>query len=60
MLSEIKQAQQFASAFIQQWPHYKSEVQDLLQLYIDEVNDGASHYHEYELFVESCKQLLEP
>jgi len=56
---EIKRAKEFAIEFIGEHPQHKDEVIDLFTLCVDEIDEGGSPQHETELFISSCKQLLE-
>ena len=58
-MNEIKQAQKEANTFKLLYPQYSSEVRDLLDLMISEIEDGNSPQNELELFLQSLDGLLE-
>lgn len=47
----------YAGKMIQKHPDKRHDIHDLLSLAADEVDDGASEYHECELAAESIRQL---
>ena len=50
-------AMDFLKEFIQQNPTLEDEARDMYQLFLDEVEDGGSIQHEYDLFVGACNDL---
>jgi hypothetical protein len=44
---------------ISRYPHFKEEIEDLFQLMITEIEDGASETNEIELFRNSVNDLIE-
>lgn len=51
---------QYASEMIKKYPEHSSEIYDLYQLYVNEVeDDSTSQQNEAILFYESVEQLIE-
>ena len=58
-MDEIKKAKLLAKNYIENYPNLKSDINGLLSLMIDEILDGGSPNHEFELFAESLNELVE-
>ena len=58
-MNEIKQAQKEANTFKLLYPQYSSEVRDLLDLMIYEIEDGSSPSSELESFLQALDNLIE-
>lgn len=54
----MKEAILFGNEFIKVNPQFKSEVFDLYNLMLSEIEEGGSETNEAELFISSCKDLL--
>lgn len=50
LLSEVKKA-------IQECPEHRREIIDLYSMAVDEIQDGGSAAHEYELFVGGIQEI---
>lgn len=55
---DIQTAKKFRQDFIAKHPQFKDEVNDLFQLMLDEIEEGASEQNEIRLFIGSCEDLL--
>ena len=44
---------------VSRYSHFKDEIEDLFQLMLTEIEDGASETNEIELFRNSVKDLIE-
>jgi len=42
---------------IQEYPEHRSEILDLYQMAMGEIEEGESAAHEYELFMESLEEI---
>ena len=50
---------EYAFSNMEKYPQHKQEIMDLWELYLDEVTEGASPFHERLLCYNSIKQLIE-
>ena len=57
-MDEIKIAKLLAKNYIENYPNLKSDINGLLSLMTDEILNGESPNHEFELFVESLNELV--
>lgn len=55
----IENAKKFRQEFIAEHPQLKDDVNDLFQLMLDEIEEGASVDNEVILFIGSCGDLLD-
>lgn len=55
----MKELMEYARTFVKEHPEHKSEVSDLIQLCVDEIEEGGSSEHEISLCYSSIKELLE-
>lgn len=59
-MEQFQEAIEFRKEFLSKNPQLKAEVDDFFQLMLDECEDEcASVQHEIDLFIGSCKELLE-
>ena len=58
-MDTIKQLREYVRESIKTHPELKSEILDLYQLCLDEVEEGASESNEVYLCVSSIEQLIE-
>ena len=58
-MDEIKRAKLLAKNYIENYPNLKSDINGLLSLMTDEILNGESPNHEFELCVESLNELVE-
>lgn len=54
----MKEAILFGNEFIKVNPQFKSEVFDLYNLMLSEIEEGGSETNEAELFMSACNDLL--
>lgn len=57
-MDEIKKAKLLAKNYIENYPNLKSDINGLLSLMTDEILNGESPSHEFELFAESLNELV--
>jgi hypothetical protein len=50
---------EFASRIMKQYPSLYNDIIDFIRLAIDEIDEGASPTHEWELAYGSIKELIE-
>lgn len=58
-MSLLRERVKEANRLTAQYPQHKSAIIDLYQLMEDEITEGGSPDHEFELFQSSVKQLIE-
>tara|TARA_R110000751_G_C13760050_1_gene479166 strand:+ start:1633 stop:1812 length:180 start_codon:yes stop_codon:yes gene_type:complete len=54
----MEKALNFAKDFIKYHPEHTEEIKNLYCLMMSEIEQGESENNEKELFISSCKQLL--
>ena len=54
----IGKARQYVSLKIKEYPELEEEIMDYFYLFLTEVEDGGSPYHEYDLMVNSIKNFI--
>ena len=54
----IGKARQYVSLKIKEYPELEEEIMDYFYLFLTEVEEGGSPYHEYDLMVDSIEDLI--
>ena len=54
----IEKAKQYVSLKIKEYHELEDEIMEYFYLFLTEVEDGSSPYHEYELMVNSIEDLI--
>lgn len=54
----IGKARQYVSLKIKEHPELEEEIMEDFFLFLAEVEDGSSPYHEYDLMVDSIEDLI--
>jgi hypothetical protein len=55
----IDKARKFRDEMINKHPDYELDIKSLYSLMLSEISEGGSSEHEYSLFVESVKELVD-
>ena len=53
----VIQACEFKDCSIKEHPEFTSDIKGLFNLFLNEIEDGASPSNEYALFKDSCEEL---
>ena len=58
-MNELKQARLLANKYIQKYPEYEENIEVLLELMVNEIEDGGSPAGELDAFTQSLEELLD-
>lgn len=54
----VEKAKQYVSLKIKEYPELEEEIMEYFYLFLTEVEDGSSPYHEYDLMVDSIEDFI--
>ncbi len=54
----IEKAKQYVSLKIKEYPKLEDEIMEYFYLFLTEVEEGGSPYHEYDLMVNSIEDFI--
>ena len=54
----IEKAKEYVSLKIKEYPELEDEIMEYFYLFLTEVEDGSSPYHEYDLMVDSIEAFI--
>ena len=55
----IEKAKEYVSLKIKEYPELEDEIMEYFYLFLTEVEDGSSPYHEYDLMVDSIEDFID-